>query len=276
MPSIGFWKKRIYKFKDNPFAIIPFLKKYFYYNFVSDKYLVYYKDYNFLDYKETIDNIINNHKSIVRFGDEIIDMFNGIGLYYDDWHQKYDKKLSERLEQVLRCKNPKLLIGLHWQFFTKTNDELKKSGIPKQIWTNSKVFIKDYLHEDVTYGSALCFQPKYNKSLDLQKILKYFKTKNVIIVAKETKRFKGINFGKTTDFVECPPNNSWQKYDDILDNTNYLVDYKKYKKSDILFLISISSASKVMVFDLMNAGYQAWDTGQFFDLLINQIKKELS
>jgi hypothetical protein len=274
MPSIGFWKKRIHKFIDYPPALFPFLRKSLYHNFIADEYLTKFKDINFLDYSETIDYIIDNEKSIVRFGDELMDMFMGIGLYYDDWHQKYDKKLVKRLKEVMNTKDERLLIGLHWQFFTKTKKQLSEENIPPQIWTNSKVFLHKYLNKNNTYGSALCFQPKFNKDIDFTKILKYFSKKHIIIVTGNAERFDGVNIGKTTDFVPCPKNDSWKNYDQIFADTISLVKNKGYKKKDTLFLISLASAAKVFVMDLLKQDYQGWDTGQFFDLAFEEIKNK--
>jgi len=273
MPSLGFWKKRIHKFLDYPPATFSFLQKKFYLDFVADRYIGQYGSYKFLDYKETIDDVIENNKSLVRFGDELIDMMRGIGLYYDDWHQKYDKKLASNLEEVIRSDDPKILIALHWQFFTKTRRELKQDGIPPTIWTNSKVFLKDYLNEGQTYGSALCFQPKFNPQLDFKKILNYFKTKNIIIVTANTDRFSHIKLGETTDFVECPRNDSWNHYDAIFERALELVKEKRYEKRKVLFLVSLASAAKVFVYDLLEYDYQGWDTGQFFDLAFRQIEE---
>jgi hypothetical protein len=276
MASFGFWKKRFHKFLDYPPAILPFLKKKLYLDFVADKYLPEYEKYHFLGYEETIDKVIENELSLVRFGDELIDMMQGIGLYYDDWHQKYDKKLADRLREVLESRDPRLMIALHWQFFTKSKKELRKDGIPPTIWTNSKVFLKGYLQEGRTYGGALCFQPKFNPQINFRKILNYFKTKHIIIMTANVERFSHIKLGKTTDFVKCPRNDSWQQYPNLFNEALSLAREKGYQKENTLFLISLASAAKVFVYDLLQEDYQAWDTGQFFDLAFKQIKKESS
>ncbi len=273
MTSIGLWKNRVYKFRDYPPAIIPFLKKYFYYNFVCDSYLKFYDNFTFLDPAQTISNIIEHDKSIVRFGDEAIDMVHGIGLYYDDWHQKYDAKLAERYKEVLNSRHPRLLVAFNPQFFLKTKKELVNVGMPYHFWTNSKVFLKDYLHKDLVYGTALCFQPRFNPNINFEQLHKYFRNKNIIIVTSNTKRFREIHLGKTTDFIDCPRCDVWLHYDEIYKQTLRLVEDNKYKKKDVLFLVSLACTAKVMTYDLTLEGYQAWDTGQFFDLAFREISK---
>lgn len=253
-------------------ALFPFLAKKCYYDFVCDRYLKEFSSMYFLGYAETINDLITSNKSFIRFGDELVDMLHGIGLYYADWHQKYDKRLAKRLAEIISATDEKLLIGLHWQFFTKTKEELRAIGMPPTIWTNSKVFLPKYLHAGQTYGSALSFQPKYNPQFDIKKILAYLKSKHVIVVTGLTERLQGLALGTTTDFVECPRSDSWGMYDGILARAKQVG--ARYKKDEVLFLVSLASPGKVLAYDLCKDGYQVWDTGQLFDLVFTEIEKE--
>jgi hypothetical protein len=271
MASLGIWKKRMHKFLDNPRALWPFVVKKCYHNFVCDRYLSRYEGFTFLGPNETIDHIIDENKSIVRFGDEAIDMTRGIGLYYEDWHQKYDRELARRYKEVLAARHPRLLVAYNPQFFLKTKAELRAIGMPPQIWTNSKVFLWRYLHSDVPYGTALCLQPQFNPDIDFQKLGDYFKTKHVVIVTGKIERFSHIALGKTTDLLGCPKNDVWSQYGAIYRDAIALVKEKGYRPDETLFLISLACTAKVMAYDLTVAGYQAWDTGQFFDLAFREI-----
>ena len=53
-----------------------------------------------------------------------------------------------------------------------------------------------------------------------------------------------------------------------------LINQRKefFSQNEILILISMGSAAKVLVYDLMKLNYTAWDTGQFFDLAFKEIK----
>ncbi len=269
------WKNRFQKFLDNPTAVIPFFKKRLYYNFIADSKLGYYKDFKYLNYEDTLNDIIDNNKSIVRFGDELFDMLQGIGLYYGNWRQRYDKQLAKRMKEVISSKNPKLLVCFNPELILKTKAEFARDGIPEQyqFWTNSKIFLKDYYHKDVTYGSALCFTPRYNKHIDYKKLKNFFSTKNIIILTSNTARFKEINFGKTNNFLEAPTSDAWQEYNRIKSELLQLIQDKHLMAEDTLILVSMGSAAKVLVYDLTLMGYTAWDTGQFFDLASAEIKK---
>lgn len=270
------WKNRISKFTDNPGALIPFLKKKLYYNFIADKQLPHYRDFKYLSYEETLREIIDNNRSIVRFGDELFDMLQGIGLYYNGWRQKYDKRLAERLKEVISSRDPRLLVSFNPEFILHDKAWFKKEGIEDQhhFWTNSKIFLKDYFHKDIVYGSALCFTPRYNKHIDYKKLKEFFSTKNIIIVTSDTARFKDIELGKTTAFLEAPASDAWQSYDTIKASLLSLIKASG-SPQNLLVLVSMGSAAKVLVYDLTQMGYTAWDTGQFFDLAAQEIKKQL-
>jgi hypothetical protein len=269
------WKNRLRKFLDNPLAIIPFLKKRLYYNFVADSYIPQYKDFTFLSYEDTIDYIISNNASIVRFGDELFDMLEGIGLYYNNWRQKYDRKLAQRMKEVISSRDPRLLVCFNPELILRDRTWFKEQGIANQhqFWTNSKIFLKDYIHKGTAYGSALCFTPRYNKHIDFRRLKDHFSTKDVVIITSGIERFHGISLGRTTHLLEAPGSDAWQSYDRIWKELHDLIAKQGLSRQDTLMLISMGSAAKVLVFDLVKEGYTAWDTGQFFDLAFQEIRK---
>jgi hypothetical protein len=274
MNHFKIWKQRLQKFIDNPYAISPFLKKRLYYNHIADRYIDYYADFKYLNYSETLQEIIYKQKSVVRFGDELFDMLQGIGLYYGDWRQKYDPELSKRLKDIISSRNPNLLICFNPEFILKTKSEFKEAGIldQYQFWTNSKIFLKDYYHPDIVYGSALCFHPRYNKEINFRELKNFFSTKHIYIVTSNITRFQHVKLGTTTTLLEIPASDAWERYDYVKRQLLSLLNTSP-DKSKILVLVSMASAAKVLVYDLVNLGYTAWDTGQFFDLAYQEIEK---
>lgn len=271
MEQLKFWRNRLNKFRDNPRAIIPFLKKQFYFRWVSDRYIPLYKGIRFLSYAETMEEILTKNKSIVRFGDEAFDMLLGIGLYFNDWRQQYDATLATRLKEVLRSADDRLLVCFNPELVFKTKAEMDALGIgwQHQFWTHSRVYLKDYIHFDRTYGSALSFHERYNTALPYDRIIEHLRQKHLIIVASNTARFGGRRFGLTTDYVEGPASDAWESYEQILAEVKRVG--AKYEKGKTLIMTALGPTSKVMVYDLTKEGYIAWDTGQFFDLALNKI-----
>lgn len=265
------WRNRIRKFLDNPWAVFPFLRKYFYYNFIGDSYIKSYQDFKFLTYDETLEEILTNNKSIVRFGDEVFDMIMGIGLYFNDWRQRYHSALAERLKEVLGSNNPNLLICFNPELILMNKKEFTKQGIPEQhhFWTHSRIYLKEYLKSDGVYGRALSFHDRYNPTLNYELIIDHLKMKHLIIVTSNTKRFNNQKFGLTTDYIDAPKSDAWDSYSDILDNVRMVAS--QYEKRDVLIMASLGPTAKVLALDLTNEGYTVWDTGQFFDLALKKI-----
>lgn len=268
MQQLTIWSNRLKKFRDHPLAVIPFFRKYLYYNHVADSYIPLYKEMDFLNYQETINEILQNHKSIVRFGDDVFDLLLGIGLYFNNWRQIYDPALAKRLKEVLASNNPNLLVCFNPEFILKTKAEFAKSGIAEQyhFWTHSKIFLKDYIHQGQTYGSALSFQERYNTHIPYDALVQYLKGKHLIVVASNTNRFNNQQFGITTQYIEAPSSDAWDRYEEIMEQV--MQKLVTLPKNETLILTSLGPTSKVMVYDLTIAGYTAWDTGQFFDLAL--------
>lgn len=269
------WKNRLGKFLDYPPAILPFLKKRFYLNRIADNYIQYYKDVTFLDYDATMEEILTRNKSIVRFGDGDFDMFLGIGLYFNDWKQVYRKDLAESLERVMLSKHPNLLICFNPEFILKTKEEFVKEGIGEQhhFWTNSKIYLKDYIDKNRVYGSALSFQERFNKNLPYDRLVQHLKTKHLVIVASNIARFENKQLGLSTTYVEGPSSNAWDSYFELKDRVQKAVS--SLPKSETLIMTGLGPSSRVMVLDFTEAGYTVWDTGQFFDLALKRIKEEM-
>jgi hypothetical protein len=275
MSFLPVWKNRFQKFLDNPRAIVPFFKKRFYYNFIADNQLPHYTDFTYLNYADTIATAIRENRSLIRFGDELFDMIEGIGLYFNDWHQSYRPALAARLQEIISSDDPHVLLCFNPEFILMNKKGFRTAGIPEQyhFWTNSKMFLKDYYHPEVTYGSALCFHPRYNTAIDYAALATFFSTRSIIIVTSRTERFKDMQLGASTTFIEAPQSNAWDEYDRIHQEVRGMAEQLSATSAEPLVLISMGTAAKVLAYDLMKEGVVAWDTGQFFDLAASKIRE---
>jgi Glycosyltransferase GT-D fold len=260
--QLKFWRNRLKKF----------LRKYLYYNRIGDSYISYYKDVTFLSYDETVERLLKDNVSIVRFGDEVFDMLLGIGLYFNDWRQRYDRKLAARTKEVLRSTDPRLLVCFNPELILKTKAEFEAEGIGWQhhFWTHSRIYLKNYLNKGQTYGRALSFHARYNTTLPYDRLIDHLKTKHLIVVTTNTARFNNAQLGLTTDYVEAPKSDAFDMYDELLATVRGVAG--KYDMDKVLVMASIGPTAKVMIYDLVHDGYTAWDTGQFFDLALERLK----
>jgi hypothetical protein len=268
-------QQRYKKFLDNPSAIFYFIKRNIYDQFVADKHVPLYKKLRFLSAEETLNKIITEDLSIVRFGDGEFGLMRGASVYFNDWRQIYSKELKEGLIATLSSHNPKLLICVSGQFLTATKSELGATGKGDEAryWINSKMLFRKYMHIDKDYGNSFAFYPQINTKIDFAQLRQYFNTKHIIIITSSTQRFLDIKLGKTTSFVEAPKSDAWNKIAEIREQFNNLVISKKLNSGETLVMVSMGPGAKVFAHELAERGFTAWDAGQFFDLAFKEIKK---
>lgn len=269
------WEQRVKKMIDNPLAIFYFIRRNLYDKFVADNYVPIYKKLNILDAEETLNHIIDNNTSVVRLGDGEFGLMRGASVYFNDWRQKYSRDLRDGLIKTLSSNENNLLICLPSEHLRKTKPDLIKENKTNEFkfWINSKVLCHKYINPEKLYGSSFAFHPLFNSNINYDKLKSYLSAKNLIIITYNTDRFANIKLGKTNDFIESPKSDSWDKVDEIKETLNTLVTQKGYGKKEVLVMVSMGSAAKVMVYDLVVDGYTAWDAGQFFDLAFKEISK---
>lgn len=268
-------KERLLKFIDNPQAIFYFLKRISYDKFVADKYVPFYKSITFLNPEETFNHIIDNNLSIVRFGDGEFSLIRGASVYFNDWHQKYNKKLREALLKTLASQKPSVLLCFPEEYLKKTKQELIKEGKGSEYpyWINSKMILHNYLDTKKMYGSSFAFYPKLNTGIDYSKLKKYLNSKHVIIITSNTARFADIHLGKTTHLIEAPKSDSFDSIPSLKKILEHTLVENNIPKEEALVMVSMGPAAKAMVNDLVDEGLVVWDAGQFFDLASKKISE---
>lgn len=262
--------QRYKKFLENPSAFFYFIKKNTYDIFICDNYVHFYKGINFLTPEETFNHIIDRNCSLVRFGDGEFAYIHGAGVYFNDWHQTYNKDLQQGLLRVLSSQSSSLLICLPGTYLTKTKEELHGEYV---FWIHAKMILHKYLNSKQVYGSSFTFYPTINTNLDYVKLKKYFEGKHIIIITSNTSRFETIKLGITTHLIESPKSNSWSDLPNLKATLFKMVTDNNLPKEKILVMVSMGPAAKVMVYDLAQEGFTAWDAGQFFDVAYKNIKE---
>lgn len=239
-------------FKIKRFILSRF--SYVYYNFSIKN-----KDINVFSIEKTLDDLIKNNASIIRFGDGEMDLINGKNLKF----QNSNAILSERLNFLLGLKsNDKLFIAIPEIFNginQYTNDE-------KEFWAISllKTYKNWSKHCSGDYYNAFMSRPylrykdKSNCTNIFEKIKKIYSNKDVILVEGEYSRlgvgndlFSNV---KSMKRILCPTKNAFEMYEDILKEVT------KQGKNKII-LVSLGPTSKPLVYDLYLKGYQAIDLG---------------
>lgn len=229
---------------------------------LKNLFLSKFLHYNVANIDETIDELLNTQKSIIRFGDGELSILIGGNIGF----QKSDEKLRKRLAEVISLNINDIMIavpgplGNEYGYLTKKAAKWWKRSI-----YNEKYYWCQYLHKEKKYYDSLVsrFYVGFEKREDSQRIIEKIKllwgNKKVLIVeGKFTKMGVGNDlFSKAKEIkrIICPPENAFDLYDEILKKT--LVFAKDFD----FVLVSLGPAAKILVYDLYKQGVRAIDIG---------------
>lgn len=220
---------------------------------------------NILDGFITLDKIISEKCSMARFGDGEFAIMSGHNRQH---FQEMNKKLGERLIEVINSNDDRLLIGIadNYGNLDKFNQDSADtirtymSEITREEHMNFLDINRVYYDAYVTRPYALykdnCTDAPKKR---FEKWKKVWDERNVIVVEGAQSRL-----GVGNDLFEnalsvkrilAPATNSFSRYDEILKNA------LNYAEKDILFLIALGPSAGVLAYDLHKMGYQALDIG---------------
>ena len=212
--------------------------------------------------EETLDEIINNNKSISRFGDGEFRLIFGISITF----QKKNKLLSKRLKNVLQSNEDGLLIGLPNSLNFEYLDKFKKRA--KNFWSNfiekNKFKLMKLLNKDKIYYSSFItrfyfdYKDISNVSKYIKKLKKIWEKKDILIIEGEQSRL-GIgndlfNNTKSITRIICPSINAFKVYNKIFKE---ILKINKNK----LILLALGPTATILAYDLYKAGYRVIDIG---------------
>lgn len=215
--------------------------------------------------EETLRLIIENRKSLARFGDgEFSIAFNIARQKF----QRLDTRLAKRIWQVMKAGHLDLLIGIARNYGDLTiynkkaanrirfymTEEVRKKH--QQILQTDTVYSDAYITRPyVLYRDMFTEEPK--KRFDALK--KIWTNKKIMIVEGALTRLGvGNDLFKDASGIKrilAPATSSFDRYDDILRECLMHADEVD------LFILAIGPASGVLAYDLTVEGYQAVDVG---------------
>ena len=210
--------------------------------------------------EDTIEELLNTNKSLVRFGDGEIVVLKGKNIAF----QQSNARISEGLKRIVSYSHEGLIVALP-QMFEGVEQYQTQSG---QFWkehllTGRKIYNK-YCNKTKVYGNAFfsrfyyAYVDKEKCSQWISKIKLLWKDKNIVVVEGVTSH-NGVGNdlfaeAKSVQRIICPATNAMSVYEKILG------ECKKYPK-DVLFLLSVGITAKFLVEALYLEGYRAIDIG---------------
>lgn len=211
---------------------------------------------------ETLDYILQNNSSVVRFGD-------GDTLIMTGKNQDYQETVPElaiKMRTVLNTPSSEKLVVCIPDVFEGL-DRYKTTV--KLWWERHLIDYSDFyssLNSDNWYGSAFISRPymDYNNSYKLKagkvfdKLKQIWENRDVLIVEGSFSR-SGVgndlfDGAKSVQRIICPPKNAFDKYDEIK------VCIENYAKNKLILLM-LGPTAKILAYELAKEGYTAIDLG---------------
>lgn len=210
--------------------------------------------------KETIEAIINEKASICRFGDGEFFLVEGESIPF----QTANKKLSERLKEILVSKQDNIFIGIGYFYYYPDVNLLSFVKNYISAFTQDKgEFINSLIDFDKQYYDTACSQlymtyQKYDFKNYFKDIQKIWEDRDVTIICGKTV-FKNIKTNifacaKSSEYMYAPAMNAFDEYEEILERAKQI-------NKDRLVIIILGPTATVLAYDLAQKGYQALDIG---------------
>ncbi len=204
--------------------------------------------------EDTFREIIENKKSIARFGD------GEFGIIFGEQRWRFqgtNDRLAYRLKEALQSRQANILIGLN-DFYGDLSTWTRRAADGVRIYLTPEVRKKHYalLDRDREYACANVSRNETPEHVKRQKQI-WEGRDCVFIEGFQTRMGVGNNlFDNAASIVRilCPAENAFDRYEEI---------YKEALKQpkDRLVLIALGPTASVLAYDLALAGYQAIDIG---------------
>ena len=214
------------------------------------------------DMDESLDLILQDNKSVIRFGDGEFDLIRGASIPY----QTYDSELANRLKDIiLRGQFNNTLVCLP-DVFTKPEryQDFTQSFYETSFFPNNESFLKEIGQTGNWYGSTFISRP-YIDLVDKSKSAAYFnKLKQLwsgrdllIVEGALTRSGVGNDLFTNTKSIKriiAPSKNAYQKI--------YKIEQMiRENAEDRLILLMLGPTAKVVVDDLQDLENQIIDLG---------------
>lgn len=214
---------------------------------------------------EAIELIVNEHKSIARFGDG--EFATIAGRIRHRFQNEIDEELGNKLREVLRVKQENLLIGLadNYGKLDQYNEQGKKE-IRRYMKREVRREHARLLHIDWTYYDTYMTRPyliyaDHDTEAPAQRfkqLQRIWEKRDCVFIEGQ---YTGLGVGndlfcnaKSIKRIIGPAENAFHAYEAIL-------EVCRQQPKNTLFLLALGPTATVLAFALCKEGYQAVDIG---------------
>ena len=209
---------------------------------------------------ETLDYIIENKSSLVRFGDGEINMLAGHSIPYQD----YDEELVSTMRDIIGQESREELVVCLPDAFT---DRFRFTSWAIPFWKDHMDHYMDFYRElcsDSWYGSTFVsrpyidFEDKSQAKAQFEKLKSIWKNRDLLIVEGATSR-SGVGndlFDEANSIkrIICPSHSAFSRVHEIEQ------EIEKHAAGRLI-LCMLGPTAKVLAYHLSRKGYQVLDIG---------------
>ena len=222
---------------------------------------------NIVSSNETVNIILNERKSLIRFGDGEFGIYRGKNIHYQCWSEQLrDEFVKIKQDYEKQIENSNFLLAIPKRFISIPGWILMKKRVYVSSWAQSRYDYKKEWNHSIRYGDSFLFEKK-NKDI-YGKLWRSDKTPEHIIFLHNDKKFADLfttTYSKKVKFIKCPAKNAFEKID-FLEN-EVLETIKKYHwdKKDVMLVVSAGPAGKILIYRLCKKNIWGIDAGHCWD-----------
>lgn len=213
--------------------------------------------------QEAISRILNEKKSLIRFGDGEFEIMAG---KERPVFQQYSDTLAKRLRDVIQTEDDRILIAIANNYGNlDAYTEEVADAIREYMTEEVRNFHDTVLKEKKCYYDAYMFKsyfPYKDKSKTSERVAQIkciWDNRNVVLIEGDKTRTGCGNDllcnAQSVQRILCPTVNAFSCYEEILEEA------LKLNKGSLI-LVALGPAGKVLAYDLVQEGYQVVDIGQ--------------
>ncbi|MCC4413374.1 SP_1767 family glycosyltransferase [Limosilactobacillus reuteri] len=210
---------------------------------------------------ETLDEILENNKSIIRIGDGELDLIYGKDIGYQHFNPQLAKILKD---SILSNHNPRILTCLSDIFTNLDRYNEIRGYYAFGVLPEYSEFFRKIEEKKYSYGSAfmsrmyMCFKDKSKSQHYFHKLRKIWQDKDILIVEGEYTR-SGVGNdlfanARSIQRIICPAEDAYDEVDEIEEAIRNEAQNK-------LILLMLGPTAKVIVNDLQDLNNQMLDVG---------------
>lgn len=228
--------------------------------YLFNRVLKYVIKFHILDTDQSIEEVLKEKNSIVRYGDGELTIMLGGSIDF----QEYNEQLAERLKRILICTEPNLLVAIPRAIINTDGYNQKAKDFWKNNMNTGRMHWVKLCDLSKTYCNAsltrlfIDYENKKNSFEWFARIQKLWENKNILIVEGEASKLGVGNDlfsnAKGIKRIIAPSKHAYTWYDQIFQS---ILDVKK----DNLILISLGPTATVLTYDLHRLGIRAIDIG---------------